>query len=95
MYSELPAYLRRDLRRLHGRIHHPVVWPITLDMLLLRIRSALGHPSVDAVVLDSWQWRTATGFGAKASRQTIERALPVGCTYYRRGDILIVERRAS
>jgi len=95
MYSGLPAYLRRDLRRLHGRIRQAQIWPVTLDMLLLRIRATLGHPSVDAVVLDSWQWRTATGFGAKASRQAIERALPVGCTYYRRGDILIVERRAS
>lgn len=92
-YATLPAYLRRDMRRIHGRLYQPKVWPLTMDAMLAAVSAVVARGM--SAVLESWQWRTASQFGARPTIAAVEHRLPVRGTFYRRGDLLIFEGRPS
>jgi hypothetical protein len=93
MLVDLPQYLRRDLKRLHGDMHNPVVWPLEMHAMLVAIEAIVQHGK--AAVLESYQWRTCSGFGAKATIAAVASRLLVDGFYQRRGDLLIFRPRAS
>lgn len=93
MLVDLPSYLRRDMERLHGKLHVPVVWPLEMNAMLAAIEATVQRDR--AAVLDWWQWRTCSQFGAKATIAAVESRLLVDGFYQRRGDLLIFRRRAS
>lgn len=82
-YYELPAYLKRDLRRIYGK--PKIIIGATMDEVLLRVEAALKCNR--AAIVEAW--RSASGFGARATEKMISDRLGCGSDYRRRGDLLI------
>lgn len=86
-YHEIPAYLRRDLRRLYGP-HRLISADWHLQELLVAIESTLAANL--AAIIESWCWRDATGFGAQKALAIFRDRFACGGTYRRRGDLLVL-----
>ena len=93
MYSDLPKWVKRDLRRVYGRIGRVCGYPRTMDLLLAAVEVSLR--THDAVVLDRHEWKGCSGFGARATICALERRLPVDGHFHRKGQLLIVTRKAA
>ena len=87
-YAGLPAYLKRDLRRIYGPLSRVSIPLPDINLLLMELRGNLA--SGKATVVEGYAWRRATGFSASGARSIFLERLGCGVEYRRRGDLMII-----